>query len=78
MITLNYITGKEAVKILDNETFNDFIEYVSEENPDCLHEREFNNENEMKQFVAGLEAGGYENYSILKENEAKKIKQVAA
>lgn len=29
----------------------------------------------MQQFVAGFESGGYENYSILAENEAKKIKE---
>jgi len=29
----------------------------------------------MQQFVAGLEAGGYKNYSIVDETEARQIKE---
>ncbi len=78
MQTLNFITGKEAVKILDNKTFSDFIEYIENENPDCFNERIFDNKKEMHQFVAGLEAGGYESYSIIDENEVKKIREAIA
>ncbi|MDQ6758009.1 MAG: hypothetical protein M3004_13865 [Bacteroidota bacterium] len=73
MLTLNYITGKEAVKVLDNDSFDEFLRYVSDENPDCLHEKNFDNEKEMQQFVAGLEAGGYDNYYIIDANETKEI-----
>ena len=76
MLTLNFITRKEVVSIFDNDSYDDFLNYVAEENSDCFHKKEFDRETEMKQFVAGLEAGGYENYSIIDEIEAKKIKEV--
>lgn len=72
MITLNFILGKEAVEIFEND-FDSFLQYAEEENPDCLNTKQFYTENEKQQFIAGLEAGGYENYSLLDEEEAKKI-----
>ncbi len=75
MFSLNYITGKEAVAIFDQEDFEDFIRYTADENPDCIQQREFTDEKEMQQFVAGLEAGGYKNYSIVDETEARQIKE---
>ena len=73
MATLNYIIGKEVVSMLEDNDFSEFIEYVNNENSDCLHQKKFDTEKEMQQFVAGLEAGGYENYSILKENEMMEL-----
>ena len=72
MITLYYILGKEPVKILDDDGFESLIEFA-EENPDCFHSKEFETEKEMSQFIAGLEEAGHEHYSILDEEEAKKV-----
>ncbi len=73
MSTLYYIIGKEAVEILD-DSFESFLEYF-EEHPDCLHSHEYETEKEMRHFVAGLEEMGYEKYSILDNDEIKKLKE---
>jgi hypothetical protein len=71
MNTIYYIVGEEAVNNLE-ESFENFAEYF-EEHPDCLRSHNYETENEMRHFVSGLEEMGYEKYSILTEEEAKKL-----
>ncbi len=58
-----------------DDSFESFIEYYEEENPDCLHTHEFETEKEMRHFISGLSEMGYEKYSILDDEEIKQLKE---
>ena len=76
MFTLNYILGTEAVKVFDEDDFENFKKYLEEEAIDCLREKQFETEIEMKQFIEGLSEAGYENYSIISETEYKELSEL--
>jgi len=74
MPTLYYIIGKEAVEELE-DSFESFLKYLEEEYTECVHAHEYETETEMHHFISGLSEMGYENYSILDDEQMQVLRE---
>ena len=75
-VKLFYIVGEEAVKIYETG-FAELLEYGADPNNSIdLREQEFASEQEKICFIRGMFEMGTDSYSIIFEDEAKRIEEL--